>query len=609
LDRQEPKSLLITDCGSTTTKAILIEKIDGEYRQTFRGEAPTTVEAPFDDVTIGVLNSATEVEELSGRKIAKDGGVNRPDDGTGKNGVDLYLSTSSAGGGLQMSVAGVVGNMTAQSARNAALGAGAIVMDVLAIDDGRKPYERIRRLRHLRPDIVLLAGGTDGGTKAHVVELAETILAADPRPRFGVGFQLPVIYAGNIEAREDISTLLSKTSSVECVSNIRPTLEEERPEEAREAIHEAFLQHVMSHAPGYPKLMEWTDSDIMSTPNAVGSIMRTVAEQENISILGVDIGGATTDIFTVFWREDEKGDRHSDYHRTVSANLGMSYSICNVLLETGIDNIMRWLPFPMEGAEIKNRLRNKMIRPTTIPQSLEDLLVEHAVAREALRLALNHHKKLATGLMGIAREGDLSDMGGGVSGPRTVVDMMELKMAIGSGGVLSHAPTRAQAAHMMLDAWQLEGITFITVDSIFMMPHLGVFSQVLPEGATQVFKRDCLLYLGTAIAPAGQSKKIGDHVAEIVLEMPGGTENVDLRYGDLKVLPLDVGQEAQVMIKPGRRFDVGEGKGKEISRRVIGGLVGVIIDGRGRPLPFAAETEEQVKRNQMALEAFGLSWK
>ncbi len=605
----EPKSLLITDCGSTTTKAILIEKKGDEYRQTFRGEAPSTVEAPFDDVTIGVINSATEVEELSGRKLVRDGGVNRPDDGTGKNGVDLYLSTSSAGGGLQMSVAGVVGSMTAQSARNAALGAGAIVMDVLSVDDGKKPYERIKRLRALRPDIVLLAGGTDGGTKAHVVELAETILAADPKPRFGSGFQLPVIYAGNIDARKDVTELLSKMTTVECVDNIRPTLEEEKPERAREAIHEAFLEHVMSHAPGYPKLMEWCDHDIMSTPNAVGQIMRTVAEQEDISILGVDIGGATTDIFSVFWREDDIGNRENDYHRTVSANLGMSYSICNVLLEAGIENIMRWLPFEMDAAEIKNRLRNKMIRPTTIPQSLEDLLVEHAVAREALRLALIHHKELATSLMGIAHEGDISDLGGGKTGPQTVVDMMELKMAIGSGGVLSHAPTRAQAAHMLLDAWQLEGVTLITVDSIFMMPHLGVLSQVLPEGAAQVFKRDCLLYLGTSIVPVGEAKREGNHVAEIIIEMPKGREKIDLKYGDLKVIPLDVGEEAQAVIKPGRRFDVGGGKGKDVSRRLMGGLVGIIIDGRGRPLPFADDAAEQIKKNQNALEAFGLSWK
>ncbi|MBT4154108.1 MAG: methylaspartate mutase, partial [Candidatus Marinimicrobia bacterium] len=102
----ELKSILATDCGSTTTKAILIQKIDGEYRLTYRGEAPTTVEAPFEDVTRGVLNAVMEIEELAERKILDGDEIMSPQ----KNGegVDIYISTSSAGGGLQMMVAGVV---------------------------------------------------------------------------------------------------------------------------------------------------------------------------------------------------------------------------------------------------------------------------------------------------------------------------------------------------------------------------------------------------------------------------------------------------------------------------------------------------------------------
>ncbi len=119
--------ILATDCGSTTTKAILIERRGPAYRQTARGEAPTTVEAPFEDVTRGVLNAVQEVEELTGRTILDGERILTPArDGRG---VDLYVSTSSAGGGLQMMVAGVVKAMTAESAERCALGAGAIVTD------------------------------------------------------------------------------------------------------------------------------------------------------------------------------------------------------------------------------------------------------------------------------------------------------------------------------------------------------------------------------------------------------------------------------------------------------------------------------------------------
>jgi len=163
LDPQKINSILATDCGSTTTKAILIEKVGEEYRLIVRGESPTTVEAPFEDVTKGVLNAVREVEELSGRKILEGEVIMTPRNQKGE-GVDIYISTSSAGGGLQMMVGGVVKTMTGESAARAALGAGAIVMDVLASNDGRLPHERIARIRHLRPDMILLSGGIDGGT-------------------------------------------------------------------------------------------------------------------------------------------------------------------------------------------------------------------------------------------------------------------------------------------------------------------------------------------------------------------------------------------------------------------------------------------------------------
>ena len=220
--------ILATDCGSTTTKAILIQKLGEEYRQTHRGEAPTTVEAPFEDVTLGVLNAVTELGELSGRKLLDaEGRIIRP--ARGEEGCDLYISTSSAGGGLQMMVAGVVRSMTAESAERAALGAGSIVMDVIALNDRRLPHERIERIRQLRPDMILIAGEVDGARTDKVVKITETIAAADPKPRLGAGYRLPVIYAGNRSRRDEVTRVLGRKTNLSIVDNLRPTLEEEDP--------------------------------------------------------------------------------------------------------------------------------------------------------------------------------------------------------------------------------------------------------------------------------------------------------------------------------------------------------------------------------------------
>lgn len=588
----EAKTILATDCGSTTTKAILIEKQGDHYRLIVRGEAPTTVEAPFEDVTVGVLSAVREVEELTGRSFLRDERVY-----VGEGGADLYLSTSSAGGGLQMTVIGLVKSMTAESAERAALGAGAIVMDVIAIDDQRRDFERIERIRDMRPDMILFAGGTDGGNIQHVVELAEFILAADPKPRLGIGYRLPVIYAGNREARSEVQRILDGAVDLRVVDNIRPTLETENLGPAREAIHELFLEHVMQQAPGYHKLSSWVNAPIMPTPAAVGTMMQFVAEQRHINVLGVDIGGATTDVFSVF---------DGQFHRTVSANLGMSYSVCNVLAEAGTENITRWVPFEVDEDELRNSLRNKMVRPTTIPQWMKDLLVEQALAREALRLALEHHRQLAVGLKGIQLQRTISEALSQTRTGETLIDMMALDLIIGSGGVLSHAPERAQAALMLLDAFQPEGFTELAVDSIFMMPQLGVLSTVVPEAAVQVFDRDCLIRLGTAVAPVGTARP-GEPVA--TFSIAGGGLNVNeekLSFGELQVWPLPPGATTEVSLRPQRGFDVGEGRGRPVTRTVTGGVVGLILDARGRPLALSASAEERIAQLQRWLQALGL---
>ena len=582
MKEKEPKRILATDCGSTTTKAILIEKRGDEYRLVVRGEAPTTVEAPFEDVTRGVLNAVREVEELSRVKILD--GENIIKEVKNGEGVDFYVSTSSAGGGLQMMVAGVVLTMTAESAARAALGAGAIVMDVIASNDGRLPHEKIERIRNLRPDMILLSGGIDGGTISHVVELAELIKAADPKPRFGVGYKLPVIYAGNKDAREIILKTLKENTALVIVENIRPVLEKENLNPARHKIHDQFMEHVMAHAPGYKKLMTWTDVPIMPTPGAVGLLVETVAKKEKISVIGVDIGGATTDVFSVF---------QEVFNRTVSANLGMSYSISNVLAETGLNNIVRWLPFEIEEKDLRNRIRNKMIRPTTIPHTLEDLKIEQAIAREALRLAFEQHKSMAVGLKGVQQERTISDAFSQKMTGESLIDLMSLNLIIGSGGILSHAPRRNQAALMLIDSFLPESITRLAVDSIFMMPHLGVLSTVHERSATEVFNKDCLIPLGTCIAPVGEAK-LGANAIKLKLEYKDRRqEEKTVQYGDILLIPLGVDEEVKAIIHPEKGFDVGNGRGKSIDVQLKGGVVGLIIDCRGRPFKLPEDHNQR----------------
>ena len=218
---------------------------------------------------------------------------------------------------------------------------------------------------------------------------------------------------------------------------------------------------------------------------------------QNINVVGVDIGGATTDVFSVFG---------GTFNRTVCANLGMSYSISNVCAEAGMANVLRWVHFDMDERELRNRVKNKMIRPTTIPQTLEALIFEQAVSREALRLAYIQHKEFATTLKGVQQQRTVGDTFSQQISGQTIVDNMKLDLLVGSGGVLEPRPADASdrdAADRRLRAGRLhdagEG------------QHLhdaapGRAGGSASEAALEVFETDCLIYLGTCIAGEGRGQ-------------------------------------------------------------------------------------------------------
>ncbi|MEM1699739.1 MAG: glutamate mutase L, partial [Sulfolobales archaeon] len=327
-------------------------------------------------------------------------------------------------------------------------------------------------------------------------------------------------------------------------------------------------------------------TDIMPTPAAEGLMIRTFAEMKKVNVIGVGMGGATTNVYSVF---------DGRFLRTVSANLGMSYSIGNVLKEAGLENVKRWIPLDLTDDEIMGIVYNKMIRPTTIPMSLEDLVVEHAVARESIRMAFNHHKYLARELKGVKRERTISDIFEEVKAEETYIDLRRVDYIIGTGGLLSRAPRRAQSMIILADAFQPIGFTYIMQDSVFMIPHLGVLSKIYREIALEIFEKECLVPLGTLVAAAGVGY-LGEKVADITIEYSEQEkERVELTFGSVVRIPIPQYKEVVVTVEPTKKFDFGQGYGRRVRKRVRGGVVGVVIDGRGRPLYVPQDPRERRK--------------
>mgnify|MGYP001445107668 FL=1 len=584
--------IIAADVGSTTTKAVLFERGKEGWRVLGKAVAPTTVEAPDLDVMIGLRNALAKLERRTGRRLLDGSRLILPSHH--EDGTDVFVATSSAGGGLQMLVTGLVKTMTAESAHRAALGAGAIVSDILSLDDNRVLMERIDIIRKVRPDMILVTGGTDGGNISDVAAMAEYIAMANPEARFGKDFKIPVIYAGNLDARGYVEEAIGDALDLSVTDNIRPSLEPEVLGPAREEIHRLFLEHVMMRAPGYKTLASWTGGKIKPTPVAVGDVLTRLAKARGLDVLGVDVGGATTDVFSVI---------SGQFFRTVSANLGMSYSLANVLAEAKVESVLRWIPWETDENSVRNWGFNKMIRPTTLPQTMRDLVFEQAVAREALRLSLDHHCSLIRGLKGIQQKREVGDVFNQLGTGATLVDLMKTGLIIGSGGVLSYAPRRAQAALMMMDALQPLGITELAVDSQFLLPHLGVLMDSEPETVNELMSAEALVELGTVIAPSGHSSQPGSSIARVEME----ESSYAIEAGEIRVIPLPPKTTAPVTVVPKRGFDVGNGPGRPVTANVSGGIVGLILDGRGRPLSLPEDNRRRVmalKRWAKAMDAY-----
>lgn len=557
-----PSEFCITDVGSTTTKAILFKR-EGDWGF-FREGAPTTVEKPHEDVTVGVTHALRALEQSSGATLLKNGAPAVP-----------YLSTSSAGGGLAMVVTGLVREVTSRSAERVALGAGAILLDVVAMNDGRTPYEKIEVLKTLRPDMILLAGGFDGEAITGPVYLAEMILESGLRPKLSKTAKLPVLFAGNVNARDFVEETFGGEFMFHCVPNIRPNNDQENLDPAREAIHELFMNHVMSQAPGYEGLVSWVDAPIQPTPSAFGKILGLASRRLGARILAIDIGGATTDVFTA---------KDGEVHRTVSANLGMSYSILNVAEAGGIDSIGAFLDVEMTEEDLWDGVGNKHLRPTRLPRSAEELKMEWATAAVAIRDAVKDHLRVLEGFSLSRGKEDLAmiqrfigSRGRKKQLAKGTLALSGYDLVIGSGGILSHSP-RDAAALMLAHALQPQDPVDLAVDSAFMFPHLGVLSDVAPDLALDLFFQLGLVRLGPLLVAGGDGLSVSRAVRIKGATRAGRAIDESVRRGEVRSIPLAADEKASVSISGAGAGILGRGLDLQ------GGECGLIVDARDRPL-------------------------
>jgi len=493
------ENVIITDIGSTTTKALLIRRSGTQYHFIDYDIAPTTVEAPNEDVKIGIYHAITGLEQKQNISIlhpdaTKDNITFNPD--------FTYLTTSSAGGGLQIFVIGLTKVDSALSAQRVAYGVGGVLLDLLSIDDERTALEKFLTLNKSHPDIILFCGGVDGGALNGVYRLAEILKIAKPTPKFAKG-KVPLVFAGNCEAIDYIKTLSNDKYELFIEENIRPTLKRENLDPAKARIHNLFMYNVMEQAPGYAPVKKLVASNIIPTPAGVLNTLKILGKQHNYMI-AFDIGGATTDIFS---------NIAGQYYRSVNANSGMSYSIGNVFKDVSYErDIKPYLAtYRLDCADyFKNYIGNKVLYPTQNPTTEIDTFIEHLMAICSIKMSIRQHfdmhfQEIDDRLYGYYKQLTKRDFIYETTFHPFVLTnylfkMSDIEVFIGTGGVISHA-TPEQAIFMMIESLSVTGITELWRDKNFISPHLGVLSNVDSNIAEYLINNECFEKLAVYVRP------------------------------------------------------------------------------------------------------------
>lgn len=580
------ESILALDCGCTTTQALLIDQVEGIYRLVGRTEAPSTLEPPWTDLMASVRQAIRELSEMTGlRLLNEQGTLISPQQYAG--GVDAIVIVCSAAEPLKLVLAGVMGDISLSSARRAISKTYAVVEGLISLDgQGNSAHStnnniqgQIDLIQKLGPEAIVIVGGIDGGAARPVLQAVEAsaigsfMIAQGDRPT--------IVFAGNTELRTQVAEIVGAEAELRSVDNVRPSLELENLTPLQAEIEGLYRESKMERLPGFGTLSSWTPVKVLPSAKAFACTIQYLAESDGINVMGVDVGGGSATLAAVV---DERPDM------VVRGDLGLSYSAPRILDHVPLEAIRRWLPFEMEEVEIRNILHNKAMRYRTLPQTRQELLLEQALAREILRLMVGNMLHTWTGVPS-----------------QLYPDLLpKLHLIVGSGGLLANTPTYAQAALIMLDALQPIGVTGIALDKLRMVAPLAAAAMISPVAAAQVLERDALLNLGTVVAPIGTSRE-GDLALSFKIDYEDGRSlQVEVPFGSLEVIPLPTDQTATLELRPSRHFDVGLGtKGQAGMTRVEGGIIGIIIDARGRPLPTADDPEIQRQKIQRWLWDMG----
>lgn len=448
--------VLVAEIGSTTTVVNAFTDLATENPVFWgQGQAPTSV---LDgDVRIGLQGA---IDDLCRKK-----GIDSIE-------YDDMLATSSAAGGLKMTVHGLVYDMTAKAAKEAALGAGGIIHYITA---GKLRRTDLAKIKEINPNLILIAGGVDYGERDTALDNAEKIRA--------LGLKTPVIYAGNVENQGEMELIFDEESGQELynVENVYPKIDDLNVEPCRKVIQEAFEKHI-THAPGMEHVRDMVSGPIIPTPGAVMECTKLLYECLG-DLVVLDVGGATTDVHSVATESDKIArimiSPEPKAKRTVEGDLGVFVNRMKVIESMGEE-------------EFRKRCEKAGIDPdktlesyVAIPKNDDERTLVEILTEEAVLKAMERHAGYIRYIYG-------------PSGRSTVAegkDLTQVKYIIGTGGALTRLPHRVEIMKEIAEHNETGMLLFptdhaqILVDNDYIMASLGVLSKKYREAAIRLLEK------------------------------------------------------------------------------------------------------------------------
>lgn len=446
--------VLVAEIGSTTTVVNAFNDIaTSDPKFLGQGQAPTSV---LDgDVRIGLQGA---IDDLA------------TNIGADKIEYKEMLATSSAAGGLKMTVHGLVYDMTAKAAKEAALGAGAIIHQVTA---GKLRRSDLKKIQDIKPNIILIAGGVDYGERDTALHNAELIS--------DLGLNIPIIYAGNIENQDEIQLIFEEKNNHQklyIVDNVYPKIDELNVEPTRAIIQDAFEDHII-HAPGMEHVRDLVNGPIIPTPGAVMECAKLLYEYLG-DLIVLDVGGATTDLHSVTAGSEEVArilvNPEPLAKRTVEGDLGVYVNMPNIVEMIGKEEIAQELGIDIDHVMAKYK---------AIPKDKDEIKFVERLTVEAVLKAVERHAGRLRYVYGPSGRNTLAEG----------KDLSQIKYIIGTGGALTRLPHRVEM--MKLIAMDNEsGMKLypnaeaqILVENDYIMASLGVLSKAHEEAAIKLLEK------------------------------------------------------------------------------------------------------------------------